>query len=308
MTVQMTVGMTGRGVRTSVQRLTCVGANGVELVADGHGDPHHPSVLLLHGGGQTRHSWGSTAETLSSAGFYAVTADLRGHGESGWDPDSDYSFAAQMADVEAWCHGLDRPAIVGASLGGLAGLWTEGTRAANGRPSAGSALVLVDIAHRSERQGVDRILNFMSGNPDGFASIEEAADAVAEYLPHRPRPASTAGLARNLRLGDDGRMRWHWDPTLMDGGIRHRSGADFGRFATLAGDLTLPVLLIRGGRSDVLSPAVVAEFLQLVPHAEFVDVGDAHHMIAGEQNDAFSTTVVEFLTRVIGADTFGDGG
>ncbi|MEY2401982.1 MAG: hypothetical protein QOJ08_2093 [Ilumatobacteraceae bacterium] len=291
--------MTARGMRSSVERRTCVGANGVELVADARGNPDDPAVLLLHGGGQTRHSWGNTAQALGSAGFYAVNADLRGHGESGWDPAADYSFDAQMVDVETWCRELDRPAIVGASMGGLAGLWTEGVRAASGRPPAGSCLVLVDIAHRSELTGVNRVLDFMSGNPEGFASVDEAADAVAEYLPHRTRPSSSDGLARNLREGDDGRFRWHWDPEFMTG-TRPRSSVDFDLFTEHARHLTLPVLLVRGGRSDVLSRELADEFLTLVPHAEFADVGDAHHMVAGDQNDVFSTAVIDFLTRVVG--------
>jgi pimeloyl-ACP methyl ester carboxylesterase len=291
--------VSGRAVASSPARRTCAGANDVELVADAFGDPDRPAVLLLHGGGQTRHSWGNTAESLGDAGFYAVTADLRGHGESSWDPNGDYSFTAQMADVEAWCRLLDRPAVVGASLGGLAALWTEGTRAADREPPAGSSLVLVDIAHRSAQVGVDRIMNFMSGNPDGFASVDEAADAVAEYLPHRPRPSNTDGLARNLRLGEDGRFRWHWDPEFMSGN-RPRSSTDFEIFTKHARRLMLPVLLVRGGRSDVLSRELAEEFLTIVPHAEFADVGDAHHMVAGDQNDVFSAAVIDFLTRVAG--------
>ncbi|MEY2581981.1 MAG: hypothetical protein QOE09_1830 [Ilumatobacteraceae bacterium] len=289
--------MTGRNVRDSVRRLTCAGANGVELVADAFGDPADSPVLLLHGGGQTRHSWGTTAEDLGRAGFYAVTADLRGHGESGWDASGDYSFPAYMADIEAWCRQLGRPAIVGASLGGLAGLWTEGTRAAAEQPPAGSCLVLVDIAHRSEAEGVERIVAFMSGNPHGFASVDEAAGAVAEYLRDRPRPSNTAGLARNLRLGEDGRFRWHWDPQFISGN-GPRSSVDFNVFGEHGRHLRLPVLLVRGGRSDVLSLEAAGEFLELVPQAEFVDVGDAHHMVAGDENDAFTTAVIDFLTRV----------
>ena len=282
-----------------MERLTCIGANGVELLADAHGGPDDPAVLLLHGGGQTRHSWGNTAAALANAGFYAVNADLRGHGESEWDPAGDYSFAAQMGDVEAWCRQLGRPAIVGASMGGLAGLWTEGTRAANGQQPAGSCLVLVDIAHRSEPEGVERIVSFMRGNPEGFASVDEAADAVAEYLPHRTRPSNTDGLARNLRAGEDGRFRWHWDPQFMIG-ARPRPSVDFEMFTRHAASLRLPVLLVRGGRSDVLSRETAAEFLSIVPHAEYADIGDAHHMVAGDHNDAFADTVIEFLTRVAG--------
>lgn len=273
------------------------GANGVRLEADAYGDPSNPPVLLLHGGGQTRHSWGGTAAALAAAGFHAVSADLRGHGASEWDPDGDYSMPAMQADLEAWCSLLGGPHVVGASMGGITGLWTEGRRAADGRPPAGRSLVLVDIAHRSEVAGVERIVAFMTGRPEGFASLEEAADAVAEYLPHRPRPTRLDGLARNLRLGDDGRYRWHWDPAFMSSDRRPRTTANADVFADLAGRLTLPVMLVRGRMSDVVSEETAREFLGLVPHAEYVDVGDAHHMVAGDRNDAFTAPVIDFLRR-----------
>lgn len=273
----------------------CAGANGVRLVADAYGDPGDPPVLLLHGGGQTRHSWGGTATALAAEGFYAVSADLRGHGESDWDPTGDYSMAVMRADTEAWCELLGGPALVGASMGGIAGMWTEGTRAEEGLPPASSALVLVDIAHRTEAAGVQRIIDFMTGRPEGFASLEEAADAVAEYMPHRPRPKQLDGLARNLRLGEDGRYRWHWDPAFMSGDRRPRTSVHIDIFVEHARRLALPVLLVRGRMSDVVSEETAQEFLALVPHAQYVDVGDAHHMVAGDRNDAFTPPVVAFL-------------
>jgi pimeloyl-ACP methyl ester carboxylesterase len=273
----------------------CSGANGVRLVADAYGDPTAPAVLLLHGGGQTRHSWGGTAGALAAEGFYAISADLRGHGESDWDPTGDYGMAVMRADVEAWCSMLGTPAVVGASMGGMAGMWTEGTRAEEGLPPAARALVLVDIAHRSEAAGIQRIVDFMTGRPEGFESLEEVADAVAQYLPHRPRPSNLDGLARNLRLGEDGRYRWHWDPAFMSEDRRPRTTTHIDIFVEHARRLTLPVLLVRGRMSDVVSQEAAHEFLELVPHAQYVDVRDAHHMVAGDRNDAFTAPVVEFL-------------
>jgi pimeloyl-ACP methyl ester carboxylesterase len=278
-------------------RITCTGANGVELVADAYGHADDPSVLLLHGGGQTRHSWGGTAATLAQRGFYAVSADLRGHGESDWDPHGNYGFDMFQLDAEAWCTMLDRPAIVGASMGGLVGMWTEGTRAAAGLAPAGRALVLVDIAHRSEQAGVERIVSFMTGRPDGFASLDEAADSIAEYMPHRPRPTNLDGLSRNLRLGEDGRWRWHWDPRFMSG-ERPRNSTEAPVFTDLVRGLRMPVLVVRGRMSDVLSDEAAREFLTLVPQARYVDVGDAHHMVAGDKNDSFTTAVVDFLSSL----------
>jgi len=199
-------------------------------------------------------------------------------------------------DTEAWCEMLHRPALVGASMGGIAAMWTEGTRAANGLLPASRAVVLVDIAHRNEAAGVERIVAFMTGRPEGFASLEEVADAIGEYLPHRQRPTNVGGLARNLRIGEDGRYRWHWDPAFMSHD-RPRSSDDFGAIAAHVERLTMPVLLVRGKMSDVLSEDGAQEFLRLVPHAEYVDVGDAHHMVAGDRNDAFTDAVVDFLRR-----------
>ena len=279
-------------------KIHCNGANGVRLVADAYGDPSAAPVLLLHGGGQTRHSWGGTADALAKEGFYAVSADLRGHGESEWDPTGDYSMAVMRADAEAWCEVLGEPALVGASMGGITGMWAEATRAEEGLPPMARALVLVDIAHRSEVAGIQRIIDFMTGKPDGFASIEEAADAVTEYLPHRPRPTNLDGLARNLRLAEDGRYHWHWDPAFMTADRRPRTSDQVDLFVEHAKRLTLPVMLIRGRMSDVVSEETAQEFLQLVPHAKYVDVRDAHHMVAGDRNDAFTGPVVAFLREL----------
>ena len=280
------------------ERLRTTGHNGVTLVADAYGEPGAPSVLLLHGGGQTRHSWGGTATALADQGFYAVSADTRGHGESDWDPVGDYALSALQVDTEAWCAELHHPALVGASMGGLTGLWTEGIRAETGQPPISRALVLVDIAHRSEAGGIQRIVDFMTARPEGFASVEEAADAVSEFLPHRPRPKQLDGLARNLRQTADGRYHWHWDPAFMSVDARPRNHSNVHIFEEHCRRLTLPVMLVRGRMSDVVSEEVAHEFLQLVPHAEYVDVGDAHHMVAGDKNDAFTRPVVDFLRRL----------
>jgi pimeloyl-ACP methyl ester carboxylesterase len=157
--------------------------------------------------------------------------------------------------------------------------------------------VLVDIAHRSEAEGVQRIVSFMTAAPGGFASLEAAADAIADYMPHRPRPTNLDGLARNLRLGEDGRWRWHWDPKFMDPD-RPKNSSTPDIFGEHARRLTMPVLVVRGRMSDVLSEAAAREFLTLVPQARYVDVGDAHHMVAGDKNDSFTDAVVEFLGEI----------
>lgn len=277
--------MSGRRlVRYPVGRLT--------LVGDAYGDPQAPPVLLLHGGGQTRHAWGGTAEALARAGRYAVSLDLRGHGESSWDLEADYSIEAFARDLIAVaCTFPRKPAVVGASLGGLATLIAQGEMP--DRPAA--AVVLVDIAPRTDPVGVERIVRFMMAHPEGFASLEEAADAIGRYLPARPRPRDLSGLSKNLRRGVDGRWRWHWDPRFLRSERRPMVTQDPTRLEAAARRLDVPTLLVRGRMSDVVSADGARAFLALVPHARFVDVAGAGHMVAGDRNDAFTTAVVRFL-------------
>jgi non-heme chloroperoxidase len=273
-------------------RLTFRADDGVKLVADAFGERTAPPVLLLHGGGQTRHAWGGTAATLARRGWYAVSFDLRGHGDSGWSPGGDYSLERFIADLGGVLPEFrERPALVGASLGGLIGLLAEGESAG----SLLSATVFVDIAPRTEPEGVRRIVEFMRGRPEGFATLEEAADAVAAYVPHRPRPKSLAGLKKNLRLGENGRYRWHWDPAFMTSERRPNAAQDPERLEAAARRLRVPTLLVRGRMSDLLSEEGALAFLRLVPHARYVDVSGAGHMVAGDVNDVFTDAVVQFL-------------
>jgi non-heme chloroperoxidase len=271
-------------------------AGALTLVGDAYGSPTAPPVLLLHGGGQTRHAWGGTAAALARAGWYAIALDLRGHGDSDWAADGDYRLETFAADLRAVLAALARPTVVvGASLGGLAALLAEGQ--APGAVSA--AVVLVDIAPRVQPAGVERIVSFMTSRPDGFASLEEAADAIAAFAAHRPRPKDLAGLRKNLRLGADGRYRWHWDPRMMTGERRIDARAESDRLERAAAALRVPALLVRGRMSDVVSEEDAQHFLAVAPHACYVDVSGAGHMVAGDRNDRFTHAVVDFLAGAL---------
>ena len=279
------------------------GSDGLRLRADAHGDPGDPVVLFLHGGGQTRHAWGGTARALAAGGRRAVCLDLRGHGESDWsEAPGGYRLERFAADLRAVLAELappgapgfqTPPALVGASLGGLTILLAAGE---SEQPLA-SAIVLVDIAPRIESDGAQRITKFMTGRPDGYASLEDAADAIAAYTRNRQRPRDLTSLAKNLREGPDGRFRWHWDPRFM-GADGPAEIADRERLLRAAGSLHAPALLVRGRESDILSEAGAREFLDHMPGAEFADVSGSGHMVAGDRNDAFTRAVRDFLHRI----------
>ena len=272
-------------------------ADGLGLVADAYGDPAAPPVLLQHGGGQTRHSWKGAAQALAEAGFHAISLDLRGHGDSDWCPQADYGFGRFADDTLDVLRQLGAPtAVVGASLGGIAGL------AATASPAPGvsiRALVLVDVTPTMNPEGAAAITGFMQERAvEGFASLEEAADAIAAYLPHRPRPKNLDGLRKNLRQGEDGRWRWHWDPKFVSAARRPESMLDDTALIEASRALAIPTLLVRGQQSELVDEAHAREFLELAPHARYVDVSGAAHMVAGDRNDAFSQAVAEFLVEL----------
>jgi pimeloyl-ACP methyl ester carboxylesterase len=273
-------------------------ADGLTLVAEAWGDPKAKPVVLLHGGGQTRHAWAGTAQRIGAAGWHAVSVDQRGHGESDWAPDGNYDRERYADDVIEIARALPTPPVlVGASLGGISSLMAI-HRAGLADPDAAPiarGLVLVDIATRMESKGLDRIFEFMRGAPDGFANLEEAADAVAAYNPHRPRPKDLSGLKKNLRLGEDGRWRWHWDPRFIERTPPAEPPRNWGLLDEAALSLTLPTMLVRGRMSDILSEEGARVFLEQVPHARFADIASAGHMVAGDRNDLFTEAVVEFL-------------
>ena len=268
------------------------GTEGLKLTAMVRGPEDGQPVLLAHGGGQTHWAWRHTVEALAEAGFRAIALDLRGHGESDWSPEGHYhhtNFAADLLAVADQIGG--KPALVGASLGGVAGMVAEGLQ----RPGSFSSLTLVDITAKPDAAGVERITSFMGANIEhGFASPDEAAASIAAYTPNRPKRGASDSLKRYLRKGDDGRFRWHWDPKFLDK-INGPRVEEHDLLEGAARSLRLPVHLVRGGASDLVSPESAAEFLTLVPHALFTDIAGAGHMVVGDRNDAFGDAIIEFL-------------
>ncbi|TCN53680.1 alpha-beta hydrolase superfamily lysophospholipase [Rhodococcus sp. SMB37] len=293
-------------MQATPSRTTFRGA-GVDLVGDlwtaeVHEAQVHGVVLFLHGVAQTRHSWRRTAARLAPAGWVAYTVDLRGHGDSEWAADGSYGVSAHLADLQEIVRTVRNSnpglpvAIVGASLGGKVALIGLGED-----PDLADILVLVDIAVTVEMGGGRRVREFMKSAPVGFASLEEAAEAVSAYKPGTPRAGNADGLRKNLRLRD-GRWYWHWDPAMLapqdstdpdapvSEEIRQRASEASQR-------ITRPVLLVRGQASDVVSAAGVDEMRGLISHLEVIDVREAGHMVTGDDNDMFTAGLGDFLTR-----------
>lgn len=278
------------------------GKDGLRLGADVGGNPDHPAVIFLHGGGQTRASWGDAATTLVHSGYYVISLDLRGHGDSGWPaPGGGYALNDFIGDLLEVIATLNQPpTLVGASLGGVTALAAIGECSASAANAVANALVLVDVVPRIDPEGAARIGSFMASNKHGFSSVEEAADAVSAYLPHRPRPKDVSGLQKNLRAGADGRLYWHWDPNFLDR-ANDEPLADYERLMAAARNVRVPTLLVRGASSEIVTSEGAREFLDCLPTAEFVEIAGARHMVAGDKNNAFNAAVFDFLDRRVHA-------
>ena len=284
------------------ERRILTGADDNALVATAFVGGRTP-VLLLHGGGQTRHAFEDAAERIGEAGFAAFAVDQRGHGESAWPANGGYAFADYGRDVARLSDQLEaefgrRPVAEGASLGGIASLYALGVER-----HVLEGLVLVDVTPRMDPGGVKAVIGFMAERAEeGFATIEEAADAIAAYLPHRQRPSSLAGLRKNLRQGEDGRWRWHWDPRFITGprSVNADEQATERVLLAAASRLAIPTLLVRGRSSELVTEEHAREFMALAPQAEYVDIAGARHMVAGDRNDVFTDAIIAFLRRRFG--------
>ncbi|MCS5548038.1 MAG: alpha/beta hydrolase [SAR86 cluster bacterium] len=269
------------------------GHGDIKIAADVWGSNNEELVILLHGGGQTRHAWGDTGKKLAEAGYHSVALDLRGHGDSEWHADGDYSIRAYKDDLVSIINEIGKPArLVGASLGGMASLVLAGDEI---NSDLCTALIMVDIGIYPDPVGSDRIVSFMLSGEKGFDSLENVAKSISNYLPHRKKPKDLEGLKKNLRLKSDGRYYWHWDPRF----IRRRPGSRDRRYFDLqlkaAEKVTIPTLLIRGALSDVVTMEDVDYFLSVISHAKFVEIENAAHMIAGDRNDIFAEEAIKFL-------------
>jgi pimeloyl-ACP methyl ester carboxylesterase len=272
------------------------GEGGIRIAGDALGPVAGPLVSLAHGGGQTRHSWRDTADRLALHGYRVISIDLRGHGESGWASAGAYNLSLYAADIEAVVR-ANAPAagvtLVGASLGGMAST----VAAARMEDVRINALVLVDVVPRFDSVGSARIRQFMTANLGGFATLDEAAAAVAIYKPNRSPPADASGLMKNLRAGKDGRLYWHWDPARLRSGDPFNA-EEISLLEHSSEKIAAPVMLVRGGRSDVVGDSGVEALRKIIPHLKVTEVPDAEHMVAGDNNAAFGEVLIDYLAAV----------
>lgn len=245
-----------------------------------------PPLVCLHGITQTAHSWDEVAPALART-HHVHALDQRGHGDSAWAPDHDYRVETQSRDVEEFLRVVvGAPAVlVALSMGGLNAM-TLAARA----PHPVRALVIVDIAPKVERRGVDHIRQFVTAN-DELDTFEEFVARAHAFNPRRSIENIRDRLRHNLRQVPSGRWTWKYDPALRDPG---RAAGDVSALWERVATIRCPVLVVRGAESDVLAPETAARLGGLV-HAEVRTVPGAGHSVMGDNPSGFLAAVAPFL-------------
>lgn len=275
--------------------LTFKGFGGVELAAEAWGAEEDPAVLLLHGGGQSRHSWRAAAEILAAAGRYVLAFDARGHGDSAWPTDGRYDLEAEIGDVKAILAQMSsRPVVIGATRGAMIALAALGEAG----PALASGLVIVDASPWLDPDEAKRVSALLGANTGGFGTVEEAVAASLALAPGREPPKDLNLVRARLRQDDAGRYHWKWDPRFLSG-----LGSDAAaQLEAAAAGIAVPTLVIRGADSRFVSAEKAQRLTKIIPGAEYLEIEGAAHLATGDQAEVFNAALVEFLERRLPRD------
>ena len=278
-------------VKETVPQHKSVTANGLHFHYLDWGDPDNPQMLLLHGFAQTCHSWDFVALSLCDR-FHVIALDQRGHGDSDWTPDGDYSPEAHQRDIRAIVEalGLNSFVLMGLSMGGRNAF----TYAAN-HPEKIRALVIVDAAPENQRAGTENIRQFVQ-QEDEMDSIEDFVERVRKYNPRRSIEQLRGSLIHNLKQLPNGKWTWKYDKLLRS--PRRRMGSNTDTTQRLWGyveSLKCPALVVRGGASDVVALKTAENMQRRIPNGRLATVEGADHLVMGDNPAGFEKAVTEFL-------------
>jgi esterase len=247
-------------------------------------------ILFLHGGALTAHTWDLCCLALRDE-FHCMALDQRGHGDTDWAPDADYSIGAQREDVRGFAEaiGLDQFALVGMSLGAINGL-----AYAIAYPKTLSALVLIDAGPNVRRPGSSRIRDFVNGGAEP-ESLEAIIDRALAFNPRRDPLVLRRSLMHNLRRQEDGNWVWKYDRRRFQsmGGERH--GEERRGLADGLARVGCPTLVVRGAESDVFHDEDAERLAAGLPDGRWVKIPKAGHTVQGDNPKDLVAALQAFL-------------
>ena len=280
-------GVDGQGVAPPAERR--VDIDGLSLRYLDWGAPNEPAVVLLHGGGQSAHTWDACCLILARS-YRCLALDQRGHGDSDWSPDGAYGFEDHARDLAGFVDrlGLRRPLLVGMSMGGI-----NATVYASRHASRLRGLVSVDVGPDVQFEPVQRLMQGL-GAYRFFASTRDAAERLSRQGARRPVSLLENTLSYNLREADDARWTWKYDPRTLTEKTAEQILAPRQAIWGMLGGLTCPALVVRGADSEVFSEADAARFTNHLPRGSCVTVPGARHSVQTDNPRGLAAAIVAF--------------
>ena len=286
----------GRILTATYRERTTTATGDLKLAYQEWGPDDGPVILALHGFGVSGHMFDEFGQRASDR-YRLINLDQRGHGDSEWAPDGDYTRETFVADVEAVREGLgfQQVILMGHSMGGL-----NAVEYTFQHPDRVSALILVDVGPEAAKEGVDNIMRFTRG-PDEL-DFDEFVQNAMRFNTRRTEENIRERMRHRLRPLENGKWTWKFDKRFREGEGAVRSGSEISsdelwrRFRELAP----PVLLVRGGQSDILSQEVAERVVAEVASARLVVVPEAGHSVPGDNPDGFTAAITEFLDDIDG--------
>jgi esterase len=252
----------------------------------------HP-ILFLHGGGLNAHTWDLVCLMLRE-NYHCLALDQRGHGDSEWEPTSDYSFDSQIRDIEGFVAklSLHRPLVVGHSMGGFAAM---GYAMKHAKTLAG--LVLVDVGPELSMEGGKRIRDFISQDRE-LDSVEAFVERAMAFNPMRNPALLRRSLLHNLRRLPNGRWTWKHDPKRMSPDFAQERAERSKQILDEVHSISCPTLVLRGDRSDVFTDKNAEKFAKELPNGRWLRVANSGHTIQGDNPRGLLEALRPFLTEV----------
>jgi esterase len=253
------------------------------------GQSNDPPIVCLHGITQTAHSWDEVAGALS-ARQRVLCLDQRGHGDSDWAPDGDYSRQTQAGDLDAVATalGLTRFILVGMSMGGINSITFTARH-----PDRVRALVIVDVSPEIQVRGVEAIRSFIQA-ADELDSFEAFVERAHQFNPRRSLENIRSRLTHNLKRLPSGKWTWKYDKALRSGERSFQASALLNLWDDVR-TIQCPTLIIKGGESDILSSESAGKLQAAIPGSQLAIVPGAGHSVMGDNPEAFVGAVAAFL-------------
>lgn len=254
------------------------------------GTPGRRPILFLHGGALTAHTWDLCCLAMRDD-YHCLALDQRGHGDSDWAPDIDYSITAQREDVRGFAEavGLDNFVLVGMSMGAINGL-----AYAIQYPETLSALVLIDAGPNVRRPGSSRIRDFVNGGAEP-ESLDQIIARALSFNPRRDPLILRRSLMHNLRQGPDGNWTWKYDRRRFQGMGGERHADERRGLADRLANVACPTLVVRGAESDVFGDEDAERLAAGLPDGRWVKIPKAGHTVQGDNPKDLVARLRDFL-------------